>query len=478
MMLRREFLRHVGLGASATLLPGCAKLSHEVTPPGGARKPTGGRVVANERPNVLFLVVDDLNAWIGCLDARLGAQTPQIDRLASRGMLFRNAHCAAPLCNPSRTALLTGLRPSTTGIYDNSQAQSPSDHPAKRAVLLPGYFKSKGYVVLGAGKVPGHSTGSYPWDESFDLPDRAVPAKLPLNNPGKIDWGAYPATREQMSDWQLAGWVSGELGKRHPTPFFLAAGFVKPHLPWYVPKEYFDRVHTASLTPPPLRPDELEGIPAIARKEEKEKQKQSTAALLSKRREVFAAYLAAGAFADDCVGRVIAALEAGPHRDNTIVVLFGDNGIQLGEKNAWGKGKLWEESTHVPLMISGPGIASKQHCDKPVSLLDIYPTLVELCGLPAVKTLEGTSLAPLLKNPGAVWDHVALTTMGYKNHTVRTERWRYIRYADGSEELYDHAADPREWKNLASDLKYETVKADLRRWLPAHDAPRNPDKDK
>lgn len=429
---------------------------------------------APQRPNVVFIIVDDLNGWLVCLNPGLGAQTPQIDRLADRGTLFSNAHCAAPLCNPSRTALLTGLRPSTTGIYDNSQAGSPPDHPVLRAVLLPQYFKNHGYKVLGAGKVPGHSTGRYSWDESFDPPARAVPANPPQNDFGKIAWGAWPETREQMSDWQLAGWVADVVGKRHTAPFLLMAGFVKPHLPWYVPREYFNRVPASSVTPPPLRPNELADVPAVAQRREG----RALSELRSKRRDAFAAYLAAVAFADDCVGRVMAALDAGPNRDNTIVVLCGDNGFQMGEKNTWGKGQLWEESTRVPLILAGRGVAAQQRCAKPVSLLDLCPTLVEMCELPAVKTLEGASLAPLLKNPDTEWDHVAITTMGYRNHTVRTERWRYIRYADGAEELYDHAADSREWKNLAGDAKHEAVKANLRRRLPQHDAPRNPDQNK
>jgi arylsulfatase A-like enzyme len=451
-----------------TTLPTCLFLCAQVF--AAATESRSEAKTAGGKPNIVFIIVDDLNGWIGCLNPALGAQTPQIDRLASRGTLFSNAHCAAPVCNPSRTALLTGLRPSTTGIYDNMQAGSPPEHPAMRAVLLPHYFKDHGYKILGVGKIPGHSTGRYPWDESFDPPERTAPPKSPLNSPGKFDWGAWPDTREKMSDWQLAGWVSSEVGKRHEAPFFLMAGFIKPHLPWYVPQEYFDRVPVGSVTPPPLRPDEREGILAGA----KNREGRAASQLRSKRREIFAAYLAACAFADDCVGRVMAAIDAGPNRDNTVVVLCGDNGFQLGEKYVWGKGQLWEESTHVPLILTGPGIAVQQRCNKPVSLLDLYPTLVEMCGLPPVKTLEGASLLPLLKNPSAAWDHVALTTMDYKSHTVRTERWRYIRYADGAEELYDHASDPQEWKNLAGDAKHEAVKADLLRHLPTHNAPRNP----
>ncbi|MCX7014475.1 MAG: sulfatase [Candidatus Sumerlaeota bacterium] len=457
-MNRREWLARSLAGAGALLLGNAA------------------RAAKTERPNVLLIIVDDLNSWVGCLGALPGAKTPNTDRLAARGTLFANAHCAAPVCNPSRTALLTGLRPSTTGIYDNAQAPSPPDHLAKRVVLLPQHFKNNGYVVLGAGKVPGHSTGRCAWDESFDLPDRASPPKeqLPLNNSGKIDWGPFPDTREQMSDWQLAGWASDELGKRRDAPFFLAVGIVKPHLPWYVPKEYFDRISSGDVALPPLAPDDIKDIPAAARRDET----RGSKALLAKRAEACTAYLAACAFADDCVGRVLDALESGPNRDDTVVVLCGDNGFQMGEKNIWGKGQLWEESTHVPLMIVTPGGGEGRRCARPVSLLDLYPTLVEMCGLPEAPGLEGACLAPLLSDPDAQWDHAAVSTTGFRNHAVRTERWRYIRYADDSEELYDHDADPREWTNLASQPQYASTIADLRRWLPAHDAPRNPDVDK
>lgn len=422
------------------------------------------------KPNVIFIVVDDLNASIGCLAPQMGAKTPNIDRLASQGTLFSNAHCTAPSCNPSRTSFLTGLRPSTTGIYDNLQVMSPADHIVNSTTLLPDYFKKHGYTILGGGKIPGHSTGRYSWDAT----PRSIKTDSEHQSGDNRGWGIYPGASENMPDWQLADWAVSELGKQHSSPFFLAVGFVKPHTPWSVPKAYFDRIPVESVTPQPLKADEVEGIPAIARTEKT----AALSELISRRREAFAAYLAACAFADDCVGRIVSALEASAYRTNTIVILCGDNGFGFGEKNTWGKGRLWEQSTHVPLIISGTGLAAEQRCSKPASLMDIYPTLVELCRLPPAAKLEGASLVPLLKDPNTAWDHAAITTVGYQNHAVRTERWRYIRYSDGAEELYDHSVDELEWKNLAGNSEYESVKTDLRRWLPSHNAPRNPDSNK
>lgn len=416
--------------------------------------------------NVILIIVDDLNGNIGCMNGNIGAQTPNIDRLMGSGTLFTNAHCAAPICNPSRTALLTGLRPSTTGIYDNSQAATPDDHMLKKLVLLPQHFKNNGYSVIGAGKIPGHSTGRIGWDETFDRPsDKSE------DNENAHSWGTATETMEEMSDWKLAGWAANQLEKNHSKPFFLAVGFVKPHLPWKVPKEYFDRFAPGSVKPEPLKEDDDQDLPSVARK----KKSRAINELISKRTEAVTAYFAAMAFADDCLGRVIAALEKGPNRDNTIVVVCGDNGFQFGEKDAFGKGTLWEESTHVPLFIAAPGMPKSQRCAKPVCLTDLYPTLSEICGLTSVVGLEGTSLVPLLKDPKSAWEHAAVSTMGSGNHAVRTERWRYIRYENGSEELYDHEKDPQEWTNLASDQKFSQVIVELRRWLPSKDAPRNPD---
>jgi len=271
-----------------------------------------------------------------------------------------------------------------------------------------------------------------------------------------------------MEDWQLAGWAADFLAKPHSQPFFLACGIVKPHTPWYVPQAYFDLFPHDRITIPDLAADESAGLPGIVR----EKPHKSEAALIKRRKEVVAAYLAASRYADDCVGRILDGLDKGPSRGNTLVVVCGDNGYQFGEKNNWSKGRLWEGSAQVPLVIAGPGIAAGQVSSRPVSLLDLYPTLLELAGLPANPNLDGTSIVSLLKNPSAPRERPALTTAGFKNHALRSERWRYIRYEDGSEELYDHDRDPLERTNLASQPEVAPVKESLKAWLPKSDEPR------
>ena len=291
--------------------------------------------------------------------------------------------------------------------------------------------------------------------------------KIPLNGIGKHDWGAFPDNKEDMEDWQLAGWAAEYLAKPHAQPFFIACGIVKPHTPWYVPQSYFDLFPPDRVTIADLAKDETAGIPKVAR----EKFHRNDDVLVKRRKELVAAYLASSRYADDCVGRILDALEKSPYRANTLVVICGDNGYQFGEKNNWSKGKLWEGSTEVPLVIAGPGIAKGEVCTHAVSLLDIYPTLVELARLPANPSLDGTSIVPLLKNPSASWDRPVVTTARFQNHAIRSDRWRYIRYEDGSEELYDHDRDPLERNNLASQPESTAIKASLQKWLPKHDEP-------
>jgi arylsulfatase A-like enzyme len=432
-------------------------------------------------PNVLLIVLDDQNAFAGRTDLAPEPVSPNLSRFAKTGVTFANAHCAAPVCNPSRTALLSGLRPSTTGIYDNNQDGLPANHMLTKATSLPASFREHSYKVAGGGKIFGSALGSglknRLWDES---PERAAQKhdplppkdKLPLSGlPGKHDFGPSPATsRDQLEDWRHAGWAAEFLTKPQPKPFFLACGLVKPHTPWYVPKEYFELFPHARINIPDLAADEYAGVPNSAR----DKIPKTEPQVIARRKELVAAYLAASRYADDCVGRILAGLQKGPHAANTLVVICGDNGYEFGEKHNWSKGTLWEGSTHVPLVIAGPGIAQGRTSTRAVSLLDLYPTLLELAGMKALPGLEGVSVAALLKNPAAPWDRAVVTTAGFKNHAVRSERFRYIRYADGAEELYDHNRDPLERRNLASNAEFASVKDDLKKWLPKHDEPRNP----
>ncbi len=460
-------------------------------------------VADDSRPNVLFLAVDDMNDWTGCLGGYPGkVHTPHIDRLAAAGMLFENAHCAAPVCNPSRTAVMTGLRPTTTGIYDNGRWWRPA---LPDVVTLPEYFARHGYHVAGAGKIYHHTPGFNPpgqWDEYFAqvfddawhrpkpgdaFPVRGVhwPEGFPLNglenvrtgsrppaNAKEFDWGPLKKTDAQTGDGQAASWAVEFLKKQHEKPFFLAVGIFRPHMPWYAPQKYFDRYPLEQIRLPEVPEDDLQDVPAPGRKiagyrgDEWEYVKKQ----LQWRRCV-QAYLASISFADAMVGRILEALQQSPHQENTIVVLWSDHGWHLGEKHHWHKFTLWEEATRVPLIVVAPGLTQKQQrCAAPVSLMDLYPTLVDLCRLPPRKDLDGESLRPWLADASKSRTRPALTTHGRGNHSLRTARFRYIHYADGSEELYDHQTDPHEWKNLAGDPALAETRQRIKQWLPQKEA--------
>ncbi|MCC6389245.1 MAG: sulfatase [Bryobacterales bacterium] len=435
------------------------------------------------RRNVLFIAVDDLNDWIGCLGGNPDSRTPNFDRLAARGVLFTKAYCAAPLCNPSRAALMTGLRPSTTGVYDNNQPFRRS--PVSRdAVTLAQYFRAHGYRAMGSGKI-FHDAFPDPasWDEfhpSLDkqkLPD-PVPENLPANgipNTAHFDWGPLQNPDAAMGDYKVVDYVASQLRKKQEKPFFLACGLFKPHLPWFVPAKYFDRYPAGALTLPSVKDDDLDDVPPIGVQMAKPNGDHGKVLEYHQWRKAVQAYLAAIAFADAQLGRVLDALDESEYRGNTTIVLWSDHGWHLGEKLHWRKFTLWEEATRNVLMMTVPGVTRPgERCNRPVSLMDIYPTLLETQGLPAKPGMEGVSLMPLLKNPSAAWEYPAVTTFRRNNHSVRGERFRYIRYSDGSEELYDHQDDDLEWHNLATDPRYAVVKRDLARRLPDVNAPDSP----
>lgn len=423
---------------------------------------------AAARPNVLFVVIDDLNDWVGCLGGNPQARTPNLDALAARGTLFTNAHAPAPACNPCRAAVLTGIAPHHSGLYD----QQPGFRQVLPDVLtLPQRLHAAGYEALGSGKVFHHA---FPDPDSWQvyfpsktvaIPPDTVRRKLePIL--GNHFGAAVDTPASGLGDGKVADWIAATLTDPPAQPFFLACGFYRPHVPWIAPSECYARFPLAGIrleTPPP---DDLDDVPEAGR--EMARGKPSTPA---EERRAVQAYLACTSFVDDQLGRVLAALDASPCARNTIIVLWSDNGIHLGEKQAWSKQTLWEESTRVPLIVVTPGGPRGRRCARPVSLQDLYPTILELCGLERPAGIDGESLVPLLADPEAARERPALSTSGFRNHALRSERWRYIRYADGSEELYDHQADPGEWKNLAGDPALAAVKADLARWLPHDDAP-------
>lgn len=454
------------------------------------------------RPNVLMIVLDDLNDWVGHLGGHPDVRTPHLDALAARGLSFTNAHIAAPVCNPSRAAVITGRRPSSLGIYLND-AKWHETHPG--ILSIPLHFKNHGYRVVGGGKVnhhtPGFNRGS-DWhayfDQVFDSPyqqrvadggeSRAFswPAGFPRNgleavralarppqNAAEFDWGPFDRRDEEMGDGRLAEWVAAFLARPPAEPFFLAAGIYRPHLPWYAPRKYFDLYPPDRITPPPIKADDCDDLPAGGQRMAADRRGDYELVLREGRyREVLQAYLANISYGDALVGRIIAALDASPAAKNTIVVVWSDHGWHLGEKQHLHKFTLWERSTRVPFLVVAPGVTrAGTRSARPVGVIDLFPTLNELCGLPPVATLDGRSLVPLLRDPGREWERPALTTHGRGNHAVRSDRWRYIRYDDGGEELYDHANDPHEWHNLAGRPEFAAVKADHARWLPANEAP-------
>ena len=429
---------------------------------------------ADAPPNVLFIAVDDLNDWVGCLGGNPQSVTPNLDRLAARGLLFRQAYCSAPACNPSRTALLTGLRPATSGVYLNSQPWRPA---LPDAVTLPRLFRTSGYEVTGGGKIfHGGWNDPTAWDEYLAKSGDPRPSQAVQNDPhsraGGIVWGTLDATDKQMSDYRVVTDAIAHLNQQHERPFFIACGIYRPHMPWQVPQKYYDQFPVEQIVLPEVPGDDLMDLPPAALKMAKPQGDHATMLATDNWKYAVQGYLASVAFADGQIGRLLDGLDASGHADDTIVVLWGDHGWHLGEKQHWRKFALWEEATRAPLMMVVPGITQPGSvCDRPVEFIHIYPTLCELCGLTPSPNLDGTSLVPLLKTPQATWNRPAVTTHGRGNHAVRSERWRYIRYAEGGEELYDHDNDPDEWTNLAERPESRPVIQQLRQSLPTTNAP-------
>jgi arylsulfatase A-like enzyme len=289
-----------------------------------------------------------------------------------------------------------------------------------------------------------------------------------------MDWGPHPQREEDHGDWQIAEAAINAIKSAPPDkPFFIAAGFRLPHVPCYAPQPYFDLYPEADLKMPPVKEDDRADLPKFADflHWKLPEPRLSTLRQSGDWRPLVRAYLASVSFMDAQLGRVIEALEKSGRAGDTIVVVWSDHGWHLGEKGITGKNTLWDRSTRVPLIFAGPGVTKGAVCKRPAELLDVFPTLLELASLPARTDLEGRSLTPQLKDANAAREHPAITTHNQGNHAVRTEDWRYIRYADGSEELYDVRADPHEWTNLAGDPKHGAVKKDLARWLPKVDKP-------
>ncbi len=436
-------------------------------------------VAEKRQPNILFIAIDDQNDWIGCLKGHPQVQTPHIDALAEKGTLFSNAHCQAPLCNPSRTSLMTGLRPSSTGIYGLAP-WIKSLPEFENYVTLPQYLSRHGYKTYTTGKIYHGGNGRKKTDSEFDVigtaagvgikpPDKLVetPAKHPL-----VDWGVFPHEDKDKGDWKVADWavqtLKGEIRENPDQPFFLSVGFFLPHVPCYATQKWFDLYPEDQLILPPILAHDRADTPRFSWYLHWKLPEPRLKFLLEANQfsNLTRSYLACTSFVDSLVGRLLEALEQSGQAGNTIVVLWSDHGFHLGEKEITGKNTLWERSTHVPLIFAGPRITVGANCSEPAELLDIYPTLIELCGLPKNDRLEGHSLMPQLMDAKAVREFPAITTHNHDNHSIRSRRYRYIRYADGSEEFYDLESDPNEWNNLAKSRGVEELMEQHRLFLP------------
>ncbi len=445
---------------------------------------------AAEKPNVLFIVIDDQNDWIGPLGGHPLVKTPHLDALAARGTTFLNAHCQSPLCNPSRTSVMFGLRPTRTGIY--GLAPAPRQHGMLRERLsLPQYFATHGYRTSATGKIyhAGTQAGGDPGRPEFEVVGRAggigakPPAKLipatPMGNHPQMDWGVWPPDNDdsKKGDYQVASWAERQIREApKDRPFFISAGFFLPHVPCYATRKWFDLYPDDDRVLPPMLAGDRDDTPRFSWYPHWRLPEPRLKWLQENRqtRQLARSYLACVSFVDAQLGRLFQALEESGRAQDTLVVIWGDNGYHLGEKGISGKNSLWDRSTRVPLLFAGPGVKAGQRVSRPAELLDIHPTLIELAGLPPREDLDGISLVPQLRDAAAPRERPAITTHNQGNHGIRSEHWRYIRYADGSEELYDMRADPNEWHNLAPMPGHAVVLAEHRKWLPRPDVPLAP----
>lgn len=427
-----------------------------------------------KKPNVLFIAIDDLNDWIGCMGGHPQVKTPNIDRLASKGMLFTNAQCQSPVCNPSRASLMTSLFPSTSGIYfldpDLKESQV-----SKKNTLMPRRFEQEGYHVLGVGKLFHNGGGQ---NETY-IPKYGgqyggfgpMPEKKITTFPGHPlwDWGVFPDNDTQMPDFKIAHWAMEHLNEKYDSSFWMGVGFYRPHVPQFAPQKWFDLYPLESIQLPKTIADDVVDLSSYGIDITRLEHVSPTHEWVLENDEwkpLVQSYLACVSFVDEQVGKVLSALENGEYKDNTYIILFSDHGFHLGEKERYAKRSLWEDGTRVPLIIVGPDIASGKICTKPVQLLDIYPTLLELTGLELDPAHEGHSLVPLLMNPETEWPHLARTSFGPGNYAIVSERYRFIQYVDGSEEFYDHSKDPYEWNNVVNESQYSKIIEHHRNQVP------------
>ncbi|MGQ1891358.1 sulfatase [Thermophagus sp. OGC60D27] len=464
-------------------------------------------ITFDEKTNIVLIAVDDMNNWVGALGGN--AKTPNIDQLAKEGRLFTNSHCVVPACNPSRVALFSGMRPETTGQYTN-QGNFRERQGGEDIITLPQRLRQEGYVAVAAGKLFHHPRGTkeepaelsddmswdFQWKGNVGTPGH----KLFLNEDGFASWlegaekpfvegeyqnsgmkyicrfgvwGGIPQAKEACGDWKIAEFGADFLKKDHKNPFFLGLGFFRPHSPQIVPQEFIDMYPLDEIELPELPEDDMRDIPEAGQvnwsspfvKLVKEK---------GQLKKAVQGYLASCSFADACIGQFMGALDNSPYKDNTIVILVTDHGFQTGHKNRWEKFSLWRQATQIPMIIRLPeNTIQPGETDVAVSILDIYPTVLDLLDLDIPKSMEGHSLEPLLINPKASRKQPAIITWEQGSHSVVLDNWNYIHYQNGEEELYDRNADPDEFINLAGKPEYRELMDELKTWLPQESIPQN-----
>jgi arylsulfatase A-like enzyme len=429
-------------------------------------------------PNIIFISVDDLNDFPTFASRYPDAKTPNMDKFAKRGTVFTSAHCQYPLCGPSRASVMSGLLPSTLGYTDHMKDEAVQKRAKQLGTeLLHTWFAKHGYQTMAVGKILHHHVPKGSVDDSGGRgPFNGGTGNLAKNwhqRGTSTDWAMAPERDEDLPDHKAADWAVQQLGRKHDKPFFLMVGFLRPHVPLYVPEKWFDLYDREKITLPPYKPDDLDDIPAMGKRISILRQMPRTKWAIENNqwRDIVHAYLACISFVDHQVGRVLEALENSPHKENTIIVLWSDHGYHMGEKDTFQKQSLWERSSHIPMVIAGPEFQAGQRCDRVVSLLDLYPTLLEMTGLPANPGNEGRSLVPLLREPAKPWPYPAITGWLENSYAIQTESHRYIRYGDGSEELYDHKTDLNEWVNLANSPEHADLKKQLAGWIPKTIAP-------
>jgi uncharacterized sulfatase len=469
-MDRRRFLKSSGAFLGGAMLGGLV--------PGSAS------AAKADGPDVLFIAIEDIAPYLSCYGHPV-VQTPNMDALAARGVLFANAHCQAPICNPSRASVMTGLRPRTTGVHTNETDWRPLIPAGMKT--LPEHFRDSGYETVTRGKMvhpeslfkephpDGQAREDAFWNRQLrpsgatkvsreprrpggELPDGLDPASYLVTS---LAWGPSGQTDEQTWDGAIARAAADELRRPAERPRFIAIGLHSPHYPLRAPDRCFDVYTPDKAVLPDVPPDEMDDVPKPGRYWWHRRENEWLTE--QERREVIAAYYCTIAHVDTCVGWMLDALRESGRERETIVCLWGDHGLHMGRNGLWRKWTLFDGSTHVPFIIAAPGVAPRGAvCTRPAELIDIYPTLADLCGIGVPEGLEGISMRPVLETPDGPWKRAALTSRGEQSMSLRTERYRYTEW-DGPEqsELYDHETDPGEHTNLAGDPANAAVQAEL-----------------